>query len=148
MSIIKKLKEYFDKREEVAFAFLFDSEAKGIATKISDIDIAVYFHPKEKGKLEYEEKVYYQTEDEIWGDLENILQKNVELLVLNRASAPVAGSAIRGKPIVIKDWGLYLDFMLIITREAEDFMNFIIEDYNINTSEVSVNKAKNLKRKA
>jgi|Deesub1362B_J571_1020462.scaffolds.fasta_scaffold02442_4 predicted nucleotidyltransferase len=136
MSIIEKLKKYFDKRKDVAFAFLFGSEAKGTATKISDIDIAIYFYPKEKGKIGNEEEVFYQTENEIRSDLENILQKNVELLVLNRVSTLVAASAIRGKLILVKDWGLYFDFMLVITREAEDFMNFIIEDYKERTSEL------------
>jgi hypothetical protein len=51
------------------------------------------------------------------------------LLVLNRVPATVAASAIRGIPIVIKDWGLYLKFMEVVTEEAEDFMDFVIKDY-------------------
>ena len=43
------------------------------------------------------------------------------MLVLNRVSATVAASAIRGIPLAINDWGLYLDFMLFITSLAEDF---------------------------
>ncbi|MFQ5688419.1 MAG: nucleotidyltransferase domain-containing protein, partial [Candidatus Scalindua sp.] len=116
------LKEYFKDRKDVAFAFLFGSQARGTATKLSDIDIAVYFYPEKRHPVEYEEEVFYKGEDDIWADLERILKKEVELLVLNRVSATVSASAIRGMPLTINDWGLFLDFMDIVTRETEDFM--------------------------
>lgn len=126
---IKTLRNYFESRKDVAFAFLFGSQAKGRATKLSDIDIAVYFYPEKRHPVEYEEEVFYEGEDEIWSDLEKLLKREVEMLVLNRVSASVAASAIRGIPLAINDWGLYLDFMLVVTREAEDFGNMIIEDF-------------------
>src|SRR3972149_2379320 len=128
-SDIKCLKEYFSNRWDIAFAFLFGSQAKGNATKLSDIDIAVYFYPAQKHPIEYEEEVYYETEDKIWVDLEKRLKKEVELLILNRVSATVAASAIRGIPLAINDWGLYLDFMEVVTAEAEDFREMIFEDF-------------------
>lgn len=127
-SLIDKLKEYFKNHEEVAFAFLYGSQARGDANKLSDIDIAVYFYPKNRFPIEFEESIFYPAEDKIWSDLETLLN-NVELLVLNRVSASVAASAIRGIPIVIRDYGLYLDFMGIITREAEDYREILIKDY-------------------
>ncbi|ODS31614.1 MAG: nucleotidyltransferase [Candidatus Scalindua rubra] len=123
------LKEYFKTRKDVAFAFLFGSQARGNATKLSDVDIAVYFYPEKRHPIEYEEEVFYEGEDEIWTDLERILKREVELLVLNRVSATVSASAIRGFPLAINDWGLYLDFMEIVSAEGEDFMDFIINDY-------------------
>ena len=123
------LKEYFKTRKDVAFAFLFGSQARGTATKLSDIDIAVYFYPEKRHPIEYEEEVFYKGEDDIWTDLERILKKEVELLVLNRVSATVSASAIRGMPLAINDWGLYLDFMGIVLSVGEDFMDFIINDY-------------------
>lgn len=132
--MLDELRRYFKARKDIAFAFLYGSQAKGNATKLSDVDIAIYFYPQRKGVLEYEEEVFYPTEDEIWSDLEKLIHKDVELLVLNRVSASVAASAIRGIPLLIRDWGLYLDFMLIITRVAEDFMDFIIEDYSMRTT--------------
>ena len=127
--MIDRLKEYFSGRKEVAFAFLYGSQAKGYATNRSDVDIAVYFYPEKRHPIECEEEVFYPTEDEIWGDLERILQKEVELLVLNRVSASVAASAIRGTRIVINDWDLYIDFMEVITDIAEDYAEFIVNDY-------------------
>jgi uncharacterized protein len=128
-NLIEKLKEYFSQRKDVAFAFLFGSQAKGRANKLSDVDIAVYFYPLERHPIEFEKEVFYDGENEIWGDLQRLLKKEVELLVLNRVSASVAASAIRGVPLAIKDWGLYLDFMEVITDVAEDFAGLIISDY-------------------
>lgn len=123
------LKNYFENRKDIAFAFLFGSQARGLATSLSDVDIAVYFHPAKTHPIEYEEEVFYEGEDEVWADLERLLKKEVEVLVLNRVSATVAASAIRGIRLSINDWGLYLDFMEVVTQEAEDFMDFIINDY-------------------
>lgn len=124
-----KLKRYFENRSDVAFAFLYGSQAHGYATKLSDVDIAVYFYPQKRHPIEYESESEYDGEDEIWDDLERLLKKEVELLVLNRAAATVAASAIRGIPMAINDWGLYLDFMLVITDVAIDFTELIINDY-------------------
>lgn len=126
---IKALKNYFENRKDIAFAFLFGSQARGLATPLSDVDIAVYFYPEKRHPVEYEEEIFYEDEDEIWADIERLLNREAELLVLNRVSSSVAASAIRGIPLAINDWGLYLDFMLLVTREAEDFGNMIIEDF-------------------
>lgn len=131
---LKTLKNYFQNRSDIAFAFLFGSQARGTATKLSDVDIAVYFYPEKRHPVEYEEEKYYEAEDEIWADIEQIVKKEVELLVLNRVSSTVAASAIRGIPLAINDWGIYLDFMEVITAEADDFMDFVITDYKERTS--------------
>ncbi len=120
-SDIDALKHYFKNRKDVAFAFLFGSHARGTATKLSDVDIAVYFYPAKRHPIEYEEEVFYDGEDEIWSGVGKILKREIEMLVMNRVSASVAASAIRGIPLAINDWGLYLDFMLFITSLAEDF---------------------------
>ena len=127
--MLDKLREYFLRRDDVAFAFLFGSQARGEARPGSDVDVAVYFYPKRRRPIEFEEEVYYEGEDEIWADLEEILGKEVDLLVLNRAPAVVADSAIRGKPIIIKDPGLYIDFMLVVTSEAIDFREMLKRDF-------------------
>jgi predicted nucleotidyltransferase len=126
---IKGLKNYFENRKDIAFAFLFGSQAGGKATRLSDVDIAVYFYPEKRHPIEYEEEVFYEGEDEIWTDVERLLKKEVELLVLNRVSATVAASAIRGEALAINDWGLYLDFMEVVTAEAEDFREMLFRDF-------------------
>ena len=63
VGITKKLKDYFEKRDDVVMAFLFGSFAKGQEIYDSDVDVAVYFKPKTKA-IEWEEdnlqKVIYQ----------------------------------------------------------------------------------------
>lgn len=128
IEIIKTLKDYFEKRDDILMAFLFGSYAKAITHRASDVDIAVYFTTK-NDQLEWEEfDIKYDTEDEIWLDVERLLKQNVDLIVLNRARSSIASSAINGIPIIIKDRGLYIDFMLRVTAEAEDFRE-TIEDY-------------------
>jgi predicted nucleotidyltransferase len=129
MMNIEVLKDYFKNRASVAFAFLYGSQAKGNATRLSDVDIAIYFYPEKRHPVEFEEEVFYKGEDEIWSDMERLIKKEVELLVLNRVPSTIAASAIRGIPLAINDWDLYLDFMDVVTEESEDFMNYIINDY-------------------
>lgn len=119
--IAAQLKEYFAMRSDVAFSFLYGSFARGNTHAQSDVDVAVYFYPEQRFPVEYEEDIHYPAEDQIWADLERLLGKEVELLVLNRVSASVSASAVRGVPLVVNDWNLYLDFMEIVTREAEDY---------------------------
>jgi hypothetical protein len=42
------------------------------------------------------------------------------MIVLNRAAAIIAASALRGVSLAVKDWGLFIDFLLVATSEAED----------------------------
>jgi predicted nucleotidyltransferase len=131
--LLEKLEDYFSQRNDIVFAFLYGSQAKGNANKLSDVDIAVYFYPLERHPIEFEKEVSYDAENEIWGDLRRLLRKEVELPVLNRVSASAAASAIRGIPLSIRDWGLYLDFMEVVTDVAEDFTELIINDYKERT---------------
>lgn len=130
-NIIEELTEYFNKKKEVAFAFLFGSYANAQARFSSDVDIAVYFYPKHTKPIEVEEPIYYDQETGIWTELEKILKKEVELITLNRVPVTISDSAIRGIPIVIKSWGLYLDFMETVTSAAIDFREMLIKDFLI-----------------
>lgn len=125
------LKPYFEKRDDILMAFLFGSWATGKYCRESDVDIAVYFKPV-SGGLEWEEfDARYEGENEIWREIENLLGKEVDLLVLNRAASSIADTAISGAPVIIKDRGLYLDFMLRVTSEAIDFRGFVAEYWRL-----------------
>ena len=127
--ILGVLRKYFDQREDVAFAFLFGSSAQGKIRREGDIDVAVYFWP-EKG-IEWENvRRRYAGEHRIALDLEKLFKKEVDLIVLNRAKAILADEAIRkGKPIVVKDRGLFLDFLCLISDEAEQIREWIEASY-------------------
>lgn len=129
---IQKLKDYFEKRDDVVMAFLFGSQAEERAHQESDWDIAVYFKP-EMARVEWEELGReYPEEDHVWSSCADIVEtEHLDLIVLNRAPATIADSAIHGEPLVIKDRKLFLDFMLIITRAAEDFRAYVKDYYEI-----------------
>jgi len=94
----------------------------------SDIDIAIYFYPKGKG-FDLEEDVFFEQEDEIWVDLEGISGIEVDLIVLNRASATIASTVyLEGIPIIIKNHSLYRKHFLSVTDLAEEYREFV-KDY-------------------
>ena len=127
--LLNKLTLCFQERSDIAFAFLFGSHANGKATNLSDIDIAIYFYPAVRSPIEFESDSTYEGENIIWANIETIVSREVDLIVLNRVPATVAAAALRGQPLVIKDSGLYLDFMTAVTDEADSFMDYIISDY-------------------
>jgi uncharacterized protein len=122
-----ELREYFEKKEEVLMAFLFGSWAKNREGLESDVDVGVYFKPKVE-VLEWQSDSYYEAEKKIWIEVEKITDKEIDLLVLNRAPATVADAALRGIPIIIKSRNVYMDYLLRITSEAIDF-RACVEDY-------------------
>ncbi|MBI2559893.1 MAG: nucleotidyltransferase domain-containing protein [Planctomycetes bacterium] len=118
--MIEQLKAYFEKRQDVAFVFIFGSFVKGTLREESDVDVGVYFFPKNGARIKIEEDIRYEAEDEVWGDVEKICGREIDLIVLNRAPASVCDEAIReGIPIIIKDYDTYLEYMLRVTEEAE-----------------------------
>ena len=127
--ILGALKNYFQEREDVAFAFLFGSSVKGRVRREGDIDIALYFWPESDMEWENVTK-RYEGENRIALDLEKLLKKEVDLIILNRAKAILADEAIRkGKPLIVKDWGLFLEFLCLITDEAEQMREWIETSY-------------------
>ena len=122
------VKRYFEGRKEVVMAFLFGSCSRGTEGVDSDVDFAAYFDPGAH-RLEWDDPdAHYESEDELWADLETMLGRGVDLLMLNRAAPTVAESALRGTPIVVRDRGIYLDFLVRVSYEAIDFREWA-EDY-------------------
>jgi predicted nucleotidyltransferase len=116
---LKSLKDYFTERKDIAFAFLFGSTAKGGIRKGGDVDVAIYFTPEKDVEWEAFNK-RYEGESRIALDLERLLKTEVDLIVLNRAKAILADEIIRsGEPIIIRDRGIFMDFLCIVTDEAE-----------------------------
>jgi predicted nucleotidyltransferase len=75
-----RLLPFFAARQEVAFAYLFGSVAKGNAGKLSDIDIAVFLDPPE---LPQDDGYGYQSE--LLVELRELLAAEVDLVILNSA---------------------------------------------------------------
>lgn len=118
--ILEKLKDYFNKKENVIMAFLFGSLSKGKVHRHSDIDIAIYLK-------EYDIKEV----EKIWDELEDLLKKDIDLIVLNNAKPLVAFEAIRGEKIIIRNYDFYTDYMLEVSSEAIDLKEFILDLYKM-----------------
>ncbi len=128
MNIENKLKKYFEKRKEIAFAFLFGSFAKGCYREMSDIDIAIYFFP-EDNDFDFQSEKFFNSEDEIWSELEEILKKEIDLVVLNRAPSTVAFNAVRGLEIINRDFELFYKFFNYVMFDAIDYNEMILRDF-------------------
>lgn len=116
-AITQKLQQYFALQEGVLLAFLFGSWDKNRTLSESDVDVAIWLRdPYTKEEM-----------NRIWRDLENLLQMPVDLLLFNQASPSIAWTALRGTPLVIRDQGFYLEYMLETSREAEDFQDFLFD---------------------
>ena len=123
------LKEYFDKRSDIIFAFLFGSAVKSKVRKEGDVDIAIYFIPEKDIEWEDFNKTY-KGESKISLDLERLLKKEVDLVVLNRTRAVLADEIVRkGKPIIIKNRGIFMDFLCIVSDEAEYMRDWLETSY-------------------
>jgi predicted nucleotidyltransferase len=126
---LERLRNYFEGRNEITFAFLFGSVARGKVHKDGDVDIAIYFWPEEDIEWEAFNKIYRE-ESSIARDLEKLLKKEVDLVVLNRARAVLADEILRKrKPILIKDRGIVLDFFCIISDEADYIRDWFATNY-------------------
>ncbi len=132
-TIFQKLADYFSSRPEVVFAYLFGSAASGRATAESDVDVAVYLRDgttPERSLPEVEElDRRFESEEEIWADVERICERGTDLIVLNRAPAGVAaGAVLTGTLLHSSDDHLRTAFFLAVTTLAEDEREFV-DDY-------------------
>jgi len=128
---LDQIKNYLLKRHEVSMAFIFGSVSLGSAGDDSDLDIAIYFKTP-NGEIEWESHAQYPTEDRIWLDLERLAGREVDLLVLNRAPATIVDTILReGRPLFVRNRKTYLDLLLRVGNEAEDYRNFVVDFFKI-----------------
>ena len=103
------------------FGFLFGSAVAGRLRSDSDLDVAVY--QASDGYLEIEAPRDLEREADIQVALERATQRNVDLLVLNRAPASVCAAALlSGRPVLMRDRAFYTRYFLAVTAVASDFL--------------------------
>ncbi len=103
------------------FAVLFGSAATGRLRPDSDVDVAVYGESASRLEIEQEREIDRETEIQI--ALERVTQRNVELLVLNRAPATVCAAALTsGRVVLMRDGAFYTRYFLAVTSVAIDFL--------------------------
>lgn len=128
---LTQIEDYLVARDEISMAFVFGSVASGSQGRESDLDLAIYFKTPH-GEIEWESDARYPTEDEIWGDLERIAGKEIDLVVLNRSPATICDTVLReGKPLLIRERKIYLGMLLKVSMEAEDYRDFIEEFWKL-----------------
>lgn len=123
-TIVNQIAKTLEQDPDVSMAFLFGSYAKGNARSNSDLDIAVFL----------KEPYTMETIQKIWGQIESLSNKDVDLIILNTAPASLCWSAIRGIKLYIKDQRQYLEYMLDCSNEAEDFQEFIFDLWRLRQS--------------
>ena len=91
--LLPNVREYMDKHSKVIFAYLFGGVARNRVSLLSDVDIAIYMADGAdivQGKLE------------ILGNLNELLKTDeVDLVILNTASLPLAARIIKNKIILV-----------------------------------------------
>lgn len=119
--IIAKLKSYFEKQTGISMAFLFGSAATAREIPESDVDVAVWF---DKGYT-------LEAVNRMQGEIESLLHRSVDLIVLNSARPTIAWAALRGKKLLIRDYRLYFSKLVAISAEAEDMQDFILDLFRL-----------------
>ena len=105
----------------LTFAVLFGSAVSGRLRPDSDVDVAIY--GTSAGRLEIEQEREIDRETEIQIALERVTQRNVEILVLNRAPATVCAAALTsGRVVLMRDGAFYTRYFLAVTSVAIDFL--------------------------
>jgi uncharacterized protein len=91
---LPEAERYLQARQDVAFAYLFGSVARGSATHLSDIDIAIYLTVQE----------FAEKRMKILGDLIDILKTdNIDLVILNTAPLSLKSKIIQTKKILAEN---------------------------------------------
>ena len=100
-STLNDLKQYLLRDDNTCFALIFGSHARDLAKRDSDLDLALCFRDPPQGLALLD----------MINTLSNIAQKEVDLVVLNRASAFLRHQIIKeGIRFLIKDSVWYRQF--------------------------------------
>lgn len=99
---------------EVVLAYLFGSQAKGHASKKSDVDIAILLKEPLKNPL--------QAKLELLGVLQEGVAPDIDLTLLNHAGSVLKYQVIKyGKLICEKKPGAHRNFRISVWKEYFDF---------------------------
>jgi predicted nucleotidyltransferase len=110
----RRIADLFRDRSDVVAVYLFGSRARGTARHDSDIDVAVLFDRHPPPRLDGPRIV-------LEGELERVLGRAVDLVVLNDAAADLRVRVLRdGRVLVDRDRGRRIAFEVQTRNEAFD----------------------------
>ncbi len=106
----KRLRSFFAEERNVRLAFLMGSFAKGTARPDSDVDVAVLF-----GRSFVPDDVL-----DMKGRLEKLLERDVDLVVLDRAGPVIRMQALKTGILLVSEKGAYEEFFTATVNEYDD----------------------------
>ena len=110
-----QLRELF-KTAGVRFAYLFGSRARGQERPDSDVDIAVWYPPE----LDCMQR--FQRNCQLQEQIEEVLGKPLDLMILNDARPPLQNEAVlRGQPLYPDDPEAIIRFEAKLRLRYEDY---------------------------
>jgi len=128
---IQKIKDYFNKRKEVAAVYLYGSQARGDATKTSDVDLAVLVTNRRKYRgFGIPQVVFAQ-------DLSKITGRKVEVNDLDTVSVDFAHRVLtEGRLIISNNEKARIDFEEKVLRTYFD-LKPALDEYFKELSEIT-----------
>ncbi|MBE0478900.1 nucleotidyltransferase domain-containing protein [Candidatus Aerophobetes bacterium] len=93
-----KLQDFFKKKEEVVFAYIFGSQVKGNASSLSDVDVAIYLDAALRKPERFD--VRLRLIAEVCGIVSS---KKVDLIILNDAPLRLYFNVISGVVLYCRD---------------------------------------------
>jgi hypothetical protein len=114
--LLQKLSPVLETDPDITFAYLFGSVAKGRSGPLSDIDVAVYFHPAGDSRSRLDRRI------KLMSKLGKVLSRDdVEVVSLQDAPLDLAFEILAyGKLIFSKDKGQKADFIFETLRRYHD----------------------------
>jgi predicted nucleotidyltransferase len=114
MQLMPKAVDYLHSCDDVLFAYLFGSLAKGSVRPLSDVDIAVYLSEK---------KDFSEKKVEILGSLNDILGTDeIDLVILNTAPLSLEMKILENKTVLVdKDTFFRHRYESAVIRKYLDF---------------------------
>jgi len=134
LSLAERLREALIKREEIKFAYLFGSHARGKAHKFSDVDVAICLDEKH---LPMSGPYGYRSD--LLVTLRQQLRQPLDLVILNEASLALRFRVIRdGRMLFCRDsracirfhektLHAYLDFQPVIRLQKQYLLKRLAE---------------------
>jgi len=114
--ILKKLSQALETEADLSFAYLFGSVAKGRNGPLSDVDVAVYFHPAGNSRSRFDRRI------KLMSKLGRALQQNdVDVVSLHDVSLDLAFEILAyGKLIISKADAQKAAFIFETLRKYHD----------------------------
>jgi predicted nucleotidyltransferase len=106
-----KIKQYLSAYNDIAFAFLFGSSARGEDTVLSDVDIAIYFT----------DAVDFYRMNGLREDLSELLGREIDIAVLNNISPIIRMQVLKKGTLILNlNRCLYNKFFVNTVNEYDD----------------------------